>query len=249
MTRTIFIVTGFALLLSACVTTKSQSTREDEAKFLDVTTAAEIQPGEVLVLAAVHQIEFKQEFSFIGKKGSWADTRARRISFYRYDPPPQLYGVKGERPRHARNRAFIRLQGEKGQIKAYRAKPGKYIFTGGRFDAVRPKMFEENAKFNFELKTGEAVYIGDVAARLTPSERATISGIHFTTKFGSVDFEVADNRARARRYFKNNFAGSGLTYTDRLATYRTFAVPRVPIIEGPPPPLPETDAKMPKPAS
>ena len=141
-----------------------------------VLSTKDIPQGHSLVIAAAY------EEAIADQKLHWL-----WVEFRKFDPfePKWLFEWRGKpKEQNAEN-----------------ALPGRYhfyMFGNGSVDYL----FEpHNARYEIEVREGEAVYIGDIVE------------LH---RGNSFRIAVRDNEKAARQYFEENFADSGLTFRKRL---------------------------------
>jgi len=167
--------------------------------------AESLPEGYSMILTRTYAEEFR-------KKNWICDAGPRRITlwanFERYKPslPKTTFFLFGKGP------SGCEVE-HSGHVRTYKVRPGKYRFTDAETKGFIVTMDHEHQQFVFEVKKGEALYIGDVIM--------AISGGHFK-------MEARKNPAEVMEVFEKKFKSTGLKFTTRLARNARFIVPRLP---------------------
>lgn len=141
-----------------------------------VLATKDIKPGQSIVIA-------KTVVRVIGTGAQGA----MPADFRRFDPPKP-----SERMNYASGpRTF----------QAHDGPPGRYHFYGFSYPGGYYLYEPHNPRYEFEVKAGEAVYIGDIVQ---------------LTRGGRFSMRIENNAGAARAFFEKNFANSGLKFRTRL---------------------------------
>ena len=133
------------------------------------------------------------------------------VGFVRYKPslPKTFVNIKTEGGSHTC------FNNEIGNVRAFKLLPGKYRYDWAVEDNNIITFDNESQQFVFEVKPGEAVYIGDIVMV------KTVDGNRFR-------MASRKHSEEARKIFEQRFAESGLKFIERLARNASFVVPKLP---------------------